>query len=753
LRLGRDAYSDFDILTADLPMVGFGKHSLNRVFPVAFLTVSVLFPAMVMAATLGFYAGTFDPPTQAEMGMVRCALGDTSFHKQCAQIGNPLSRIVVSVNESGEEDTLASARERALMVKKALQKYGDRVDIVTALGNREEATRALLQDRNIEQLVQFIDSDSYQALKSSAVSQDPRLLWMVFSLKRPGSPTPAIDPKTLPPNVKLLSEIESLKGDSSTAVQKAIQAGGTMEGLFDPAVKEIIERLGLYQPVSEDLAALQKALFEESWKDFLKDLKSACPSILNQKECADLASASDGVSIVTDEQLNRTDRKDSSAAVLIYKRAQSADRWAEKFTNTALKPLQGSASYAQFKPVAEDMSSKVYQGYPDAKLFHLRKVFVQNQRSSKEPLKVSQKPAACSPPRGPYHMDIAEYTSDRFPMAFAAFLKEQFRNRSIAPTELYVHNQSVEEAYEFHRRDRFTTFYFLQTRRGQLHRNIYLAVRSKPHAYRVVFSNVRGRDQETDVFCQIYHSGTFSSFHWVQSKPGLLLFVFNPSGTSLKLNDKDWLLFGFKGKWTRILQEQGWQLQPLVKQGLDIGLFTHPTIKQRLVVARNVYGDDTNIILDTFYKKGIRQVIYLGTSGVVTNYQIGDVTIPNQVIDSNNSVPFRRNLAHAYSTELANRVTVHDETKHGRVQTVYQETEALLLEWKSKSVAAMDVEGIYLARFATSHSDLKMKALFVISDQTLGDSTIDEDEGRLDVIDDSVYKLVSFLLPKVLAAE
>ena len=471
-------------------------------------------------------------------------------------------------------------------------------------GDSEEKTRSLLGDRNVEQLIRFIDEDSYKALKSSPVSQDPRLLWVVVSLKPQGSSSAAIDPKTLPPNVKLLSGIEQLKGESSTAVQKAIQAGGTMEGLFDPAVKEVIERLGLYQPVSEDLAALQKSLFEESWKDFLKDLKSACPSILSQKECADLASASDGVSIATDEQINRKDRKDSSANVLVYKRAQSADRWAEKFTNTALKPLQGSASYAQFKPVAEDMSSKVYQGYPDDKLFHLRKVFVQNQRPSMEPLNVSQKPAACSPPRGPYHMNIADYTSDRFPMAFAAFLREQFRQRSIAPTELYVHNQPVEAAYEFHRRDGFTTFYFLQTRRGQLHRNIYLAVRSKPHAYRVVFSNVRSRDQEADVFCQIYHSGTFSSFHWVQAKPGLPLFVFNPSGTSLKLNGKDWLLFGFKGKWTKILLEQGWQLHSLVKEGLDIGLFTHPTIKQRLVVARNVYGDDANIILDTFYKKG-----------------------------------------------------------------------------------------------------------------------------------------------------
>jgi hypothetical protein len=63
----------------------------------------------------------------------------------------------------------------------------------------------------------------------------------------------------------------------------------------------------------------------------------------------------------------------------------------------------------------------------------------------------------------------------------------------------------------------------------------------------------------------------------------------------------------------------------------------------------------------------------------------------------------------------------------------------------------MDVEGFYLARFAAKHDDLKMAVLFVISDQTLGGSTIDESEARLDLIDESVNKLVAFLLPKVLA--
>ncbi len=727
----------------------FGRFS-SLIF--AFLSVAVLFAPMAMAATVGFYAGTFDPPTQAEIGMLRCALGDASVRKECAGIGKTIARLVVSVNESSDEDTLASARERALMVKKALQKYGNRVEVVTAPGSREEKTRALLENKNIERLVQFIDSDSYQAVKSSPVSQDPRLLWMVFSLKQPGSPAPALDPRTLPVNVKLFVEIEQPPGSSASALQKVIQSGGATAGLIDPAVEAVIERLSLYQEVSEDLAKLQKSLFEESWRGFSKDLKSACPSTLGQQACAGLASKWETVSIRDEDQIGAMDRKDASANFLVYKRAQSEDRWAEKFTDAALRSLQGSASYEKLKPIAEDMSANVYQGYPEGKLFHLRKVFVQKQRPSREPLKVSQKPVACSAPPGKYNMNIVQYTADRFPEAFAVFLKEQFPTRSILPTDLYAHNQTVEDAYEFHRRDGYSIFYFLQTRRGQLHRNIYLAVRPNPHNYRVVFTNLRGLDQEADVYCQISHSGTFSSMRSVHSKRELPLFVFNPGGISLKLNDKDWLLFGFKGKWEKVLLEQNWQRRPLVKEGLDIDLFTHPTIKRKLVIARNVYGDDANIIMETFYKKGVRQVVYLGTAGAIADYKVGDVVTPNEFIDNHNvSVPFQKNLAHAYRTELSNQVTVHDSTKHGRVPTIYHETLALLLDWKAKSIAAMDVEGFYLAKFARNHKDLKMAALFVISDQTLGGSTIDESEARLNLIDESVYKLVSFLLPKVLA--
>jgi hypothetical protein len=506
--------------------------------------------------------------------------------------------------------------------------------------------------------------------------------------------------------------------------------------------------LSLYQEVSEDLAKLQRSLFEESWRDSLEDIKLVCPGLLAEKDCASLAASWKTLSIVTDGK----NRPDASANVLVYKRGQSADRWAEKFTNTALKPLQGSAGYAKLKPIAEDMSSKMYLGYPDAKLFNMRKAFIPKQPASAEAVTVTQRPVACSAPPGKYNMNIVQYTSDRFPNSFAEFLRQQFRTGTISPSDIYTHNQTIGEAYPFHRRDGFDTFYFLQTRRGQLHRSIYIAVKAKPHAYRVVFTNLRGLDQEADVYCQISHSGTFSSMHSVHANVELPLFVFNPAGLSLKLNDKDWLLFGFKGKWEKVLLEQNWRRQPLVKQGLDIDLFTHPTIKKKLVVARNVYGDDANIIMDTFYKKGIRQVIYLGTAGAIANYQVGAVVTPEEFIDINNAIaPFPQNLAHTYRAELSKQVTVHDRTKHGRVPTIYHETLALLDNWKARSIAALDVEGYYLAKFAGSRPDLKMATLFVMSDQTLGLSTIDESEARLNVIDDSVYKLVAVLLPKVLA--
>jgi uridine phosphorylase len=153
--------------------------------------------------------------------------------------------------------------------------------------------------------------------------------------------------------------------------------------------------------------------------------------------------------------------------------------------------------------------------------------------------------------------------------------------------------------------------------------------------------------------------------------------------------------------------------------------------------------------LDAFYKKGIRRVLYIGTAGAIADFEIGDVVIPSLFIDGRGtSIDFSANDAQRYEPELARLLTVRGHEKHGWVQTIFHETKQLLLDWRERSVGSLDIEGIHLGRFAVNHKDVEMAMLMVISDQTLGESTIEESNAYRDVIDASVDKLQAFFLPK-----
>lgn len=711
--------------------------------------VGAFFPSLAIAASVGLFSGTFDPPSWAEIGMLRCALGDTRLSEKCQEIGKQISRLLVLVKEGSEEDPLASTRERVLMVRKALQEYGDRVDVsASSAENTETRTRAILEDKNIDRVIRFIGEDGFETLQSRPDSHNPKLAWVVFSLEDKASPFRAVDTMSFTSNVILALEIAGFQGSPPAKLRSAIAAGTASDNWIEPGVKEVIEKLGLYQDVRADLSDLQKSFFQEGWRDFLKDLASACPITLDREECNDLASRWETIAIIADDRTPRNDRSQ-----LIYKKAQSEDRWAEKFSRAALKFLEGSESYRRFKPIADDIASRVVRDYPSGKLPHLRKVTIQKNSMPQGRLTLTRRRTACSAPEGTYNADMDQYLADRFPRSFAAFLKTKAGETSVVPVELYVHNHPVDEAYDFHRSAGYAELYFIQTRRGQFHRDIYLAVKTKPLAYRVVVAGVRGNDRQANVSCQIHRADVFRQYRFVQSRQAQPLFVLNPRGRDLRLNRDDLLLFGFKGAWTKRLLEQNWQRRPLTKDGLDIELFTHPGSKQKLVVARNVYGDDAEIVLRTFYDKGARGVLYLGSVGAVADYRIGDVVIPNEFVDDrNNTVPFRNNFARAYQSDLASLVTVHGDIRQAWAQTLFHETTTRLLEWRARSVGAVDIEGLYLGRFAQRHKDLAIAALFVVSDQTMGEITIDETNAQRGLIDDSVDKLVSFLLPKVLNA-
>ena len=297
-------------------MVRFGKNRPLILF-LAFATVSVSLASMAIAASVGFYAGTFDPPTRSQIRMIRCALGDDPLHKECGEIGKSISRLVVLVIEDSEKDTFASTREQILMLKRALQKHSDRVEIVASTkAEAEQRKRALLEDKNLERLFQLVPADAYKDLKSSPGDQDPKLVRVVFPLE----------------------------------AERGSARGGT-EG-DQLGFGEVVEKLGLYGDVSPDLAGLQRSLFEEGWNDFLTDLKSGCPININQKPCAELAARWDAVSIVAADDLKKgpVPKEASTRIQLVYKRSQSGDRWAEKFVKTALEFVHGSETYNKLKP-------------------------------------------------------------------------------------------------------------------------------------------------------------------------------------------------------------------------------------------------------------------------------------------------------------------------------------------------------------------------------------------------------------------
>ena len=689
-----------------------------KLFSLLCAMLSLFQATTVMAVAVGIYSGTFDPPNQSQLRMIRCALGDASLPRECETIGKQIARLVVFVNDDIKKDTLASSRERVLMLTKDLQTHADRVEIVAATSAQsEERKRALLADKKVDRLFQLVSGDTYKVLKFSPGNDDPKIAWVIFPL------------------------VEESGGFTASAQADPSVGFGAME---------VIEKLSLYQDIGDDLAKLQRSLFEEGWKDFLEDLKLACPVAIKQTNCVELASHWEAIPIVTTNEA--TQKVPSGKIQLIFTPSQSEDRWAEKFVETALQFVREAQDYNELKAVANDMAARVLQGYPYGRLPHLRRLSVKRNTSSIPSFKVSQKPVACSTPQGSYTFDLDQYVADRFPRAFSAFLNERASGLSGLSTPLYVHNHPLEEAYEFHRRDGFSTFYFLQTRRGQGHRDIYLAMKSNPRAYRVVFTSVRGNDRRANVLCQIHRAKVFSSYRSVESRQEQPLFVFNPQGSSLKLTENDWLLFGFKGNWSRRLRAQNWQQEPLVTEGLDIDLFAHPTIKHKVVVARNVYGDDGKIILDTFYKKGMRRMLYLGSAGAIADYRVGDIVIPNAFTDPNhNVVPFE-NLARAHQSELANSLNVYADKKHGWVQSLFDETKDLLLDWRARSVVSVDIEGLHLATFAKAYPEVEMAALFVISDETLGETTIEETMAVRGLIDESMDKVMSVLFPTVVGS-
>src|SRR4029453_3684379 len=168
-------------------MIRLGKRRPLILLLLASAAVSICPAPKAISAAVGFYASTFDPPTQSQIRMIRCALGADRRHKECGEMGKSISRLVVLVIEDSEKDTFASTRDQILMLKKALQRDSYRIEKVAATkAQAEQRKRPLLEDKKVERLFQFVPAGAYKGLKVSPGSQDPKLVSLVFPMVEEG---------------------------------------------------------------------------------------------------------------------------------------------------------------------------------------------------------------------------------------------------------------------------------------------------------------------------------------------------------------------------------------------------------------------------------------------------------------------------------------------------------------------------------------------------------------------------------------
>jgi len=771
---------------------------LKKSFILCLIIFSPLWVLGSLSTTVAFYSGTFDPPTLAHLQIIQCALGDVENNFECQQLGKKIKRVVVSVNKGGAKDTFTSALERVLMLQKALQKYGNKVEII-ASSSQERDKKKIELTKNNSELYQMIGEDSFLLLPENAfqgqglnkkevlskyiiLPRDTEAILTGDHLKdveitqkfNQQNEKDKLSVKAMieahADSVVLFPKLAQYNHLSSTLARNNIEQGLPLDQVLAPEVIKIIKNSGFYLKLPTELSKLHQSMFIEGFNDFINDIEKGCPNILylHPDRCT-----------VVLKQIR-------SKAKITYKEGGSESRWAEKYIEAILNSIIDENEREVFDKNISYMITASFQGKPYGKLPHLtpvsfpfEKVFSsmrkkQNQLAipSIQPLSSDITDLNCFAEKyflnkKNYNMDIDRYLYDRFPVSLKEFLLKKRDQKQLSEKSLFISNQALIETlqrsyrYDVNQNQDFDVqtenFYFIQTRRGQPHRKLYLGYNSITKAYRLIATQVTGMDRRANVFCQLKLLGIFDQFQDLSVKPNEFeneFFQLNSTGENLKLNSNDILLFGFKTAWIEEMDVAHWKRTKLINSGdSDLELFENTTSLNkapRIIFARNVFGDEAKSILSYLYKRGLRKVIYIGTAGAVMNLKIGSIVIPNSFIDQNLKIfPFDQSWALSLSQNFSPEISILSGKKQAWAPHLFDETIHQLIHWRKHGVGSIDIEGYHMAQFREIHPDLKMANFYIISDQTLGTTTIEQSNSQTKLIANTVHYIIKALIPQI----
>lgn len=658
--------------------------------------ISSLFLVMVSLVAngaVGVYTGSFDPPTKAHEAIIRAGAKEPGVDK-----------LYVLVNVSGSKNFNTSSYERIEMLKTALSDLAGKIDFRPVL---QEAKQDLIsQISQGQKTITMIGEDSYLALPNGALDDLSRQ-WLVF--RRIGASAPVNSVKE---NVQF-REVPGIEGEVSSSLAREIIGTTEVAKYLNPDVVSLIRKKHLYSAEKDpNFAALQKDFYTESFEDFKKNLTSIFPEM-----------------------------NFSNLEMPAFKPTQSQQGWAESFRRAALQKTKYTGTKAiEFWNKTLGISFSFPRNDPRPKVS-----FVKEVPAKFEPTEILEIKSSVLKPlnKKDYRLDIDEYAADRFPKALLNFV---LKNNA----QIYLHNSIREEALEFHHRQGVDKFYALNTPRSHPDAINFLGYSSTTGTYRYIIAGLSGEDRKSQVKSQLAAAGFHVPLFEIQHKNTRSLFVLNAEGKKLKLSPNDLVVIGFKNRiaWN-LPDKDSWTTSQITSSGLDMTLYFKGDNK--ILLVKNMYGDEMNTTLDFLKERGAKKIVYLGTAGGLNrSFQVGDVLLPSRIKSQDQEFAFTNSnelLGDFYSSAFR----VKNDVSHGWVQTLLTETDSFLLNERDRGVESLDIETKYLAQFLVKNPSVKAAVALIVSDLPLGDVTYDQHEVNMKPIDKALEKIIPAFLQKNLS--
>ncbi len=677
---------------------------------------------------LVFYSGSFDPPTKAHIKII-----------QTLGCGQP-KQVIVLVNKSGEKNFKTASFERVEMLQSALKEFDSKIRYVPVdQYNKSEVKIQAAQDFGVKEFTVVIGEDSFNVLPTSEITkikaqdlteiantEKLRQNWLVLSRPTQQTKETSVFKNSFLDELLALKsksvgriKLEDIENISSTRVREGIWSENESEkrmaqNLLQPEVYGLIKQRSLYRPFPKSLEKIQSDLFAENYQMFTNMIQKLLP-----------------------KQNDLTIEKTPD-----FEAQQSPSSWVERYENWyALNHKLSNAEVKEFQTLADSylLAKSGSRFFP--KLAYL--TYYQNKaltpKIQTETLERVSQLTLSQPRKSQKHtLNVVEYVEQRFPKSIQSFLND-------GQIPIYLHNGAFQESISFHARYGFTEVYSIQIGRGNpFVRNVFVR-NPGTDGIRMILHSLRTPDRKSQLVSQLSEFVTSAPTFWVEHPIAAPVFEFNSLREEQRFQPEDFLLIGMKNPVCEILcKSNEWTHEDISSGGNPITLYTHLKTGHRIVNARNAYGDETLLLLESFHQLGIRHFFMIGTTGALdSKLEIGDIVVPNSIgfIDEHfnfedkdtrpdlsaktdsimSRISFSKNLALTWkSSRVQSDPHWHTGIQHGWIQTILDETVSKMMRLKENGIQSLDIETKYLGKFSELHPEDQVGAALIVSDQPLG---------------------------------